>query len=147
MCRAFEFRSTVRKRCLRERTRMTLVRQILTYIFYLRLSWRYTKPRYRMLTPNSWKMAEIPAESVRKSPGFLDFNALINLGITPSLRYLAALSKNVSCYSCLGPGINLISVPILVLMGAAVAKLILCSSINWLTNFGLRMQPSFFMPG
>lgn len=67
-------------------------------------------------------MDETPAESVRKSPGFLDFKVFINFGIVVSFKYFAAFKRNAYCSACLGPGTNFMSVPILVLIGGTVEK-------------------------
>ena len=64
----------------------------------------------------------MPEESVRKSPGLFDFNTLINLGTAISFRYPAIFFRKVTCSSCLGPGINLVSVSILVLIGGLTLK-------------------------
>lgn len=72
----------------------------------------------------------MPAESVKKSPGFFDLSAFINLGIAVYLRYLAAFCRNFSCSSWCNPGNILVSVPMLVLIGGATEKSILLSYIN-----------------
>jgi hypothetical protein len=64
----------------------------------------------------------MPAESVRKSPGFFDFSALIILGMAIYFKYFAAFTKNATCYSWRGPRTNLTSVPIFGLMEGIEAK-------------------------
>lgn len=75
-----------------------------------------------MLIPCSWNMEEIPEESVRKSPGLFDFKTFINRGTAASFRYSAIFLRKATCSSCRGPGMNFVSVSILVLIGGVTLK-------------------------